>query len=94
MLLGGSADDPLVKAHQGLFDSHFISPKSGQHQSDRLALYKSDGTSYAPEEILAMQLSTARDMAIQAAKGDKSFDAVITVGYSGSTLLTFFNPRS
>lgn len=80
MLLGGSEHDPLVHAHQGLFNNHFTSPKTElDTQSDRLTLYKPDGTSYAPEEILALQLSTAKDMAIHAAKGDKSFDAVITV---------------
>lgn len=78
MLLGRDAQDPMVQQHQALFDNKLsASPSNDQH---RLALYKPDGTSYAPEEVLAMQLRFARDMAVLAANGDKSFDTVITVG--------------
>jgi hypoxia up-regulated 1 len=44
-----------------------------------IVLQNAKGKDWSPEELLGMQLSYAKEMASLAAKGDKSFDTVITV---------------
>lgn len=75
MLLGRDIDDPLVSAHAQAFPSSLHSSSS----PSRPVLAKPDGTTFSPEEILALQLKTAKDAATLATGGDMSFDTVITV---------------
>jgi hypoxia up-regulated 1 len=51
-----------------------------------VVLQNGKGASWAPEELLGMQLAYAKDMALAAAKGDKVFDTVITVRGSFASL--------
>ena len=74
MLLGHSTDDEQTQMHRKLYGNDLTTDEAGRTKAQR-----PDGTAYSIEELLAMQLAYARDMAILASKGDKSFDTVITV---------------